>query len=77
VSNRAVEKRRRELVLGNAAPPQPGEHLTHAEQIEMIDQKGAQQGNRPPNKTGDRQRRPPGLGGDPPNVVSDRVPGRV
>src|SRR3984893_5173892 len=33
VPNHSVEKRRRELVLGNPPPPQPGEHLTHAEQI--------------------------------------------
>jgi hypothetical protein len=33
-----VEKRRRELVLGGLPPPQSGEHLTQAEQIEMIDE---------------------------------------
>ena len=76
MSNRPVEKRRRERVVGKLPAAEPGEHLTQAEQIEMIYQQSAQQHNRPPDQTGDCQQNPPGLGCDSPNVVGDRVPGR-
>ncbi len=41
VADCPVEKRRRELMLGKLPPPQPGKHLTQAEEIEMIDEKRA------------------------------------
>lgn len=41
MANCPVEERRRELMLGKLPSPQPGKHLTQAEEIEMIDEKGA------------------------------------
>ena len=75
--NHSVEKWCRELMVGEPPSPKSSEHLSHAEQIEMINEKVLSKAIAHPSKTGGVSTVRQGWAVTPPDVVGgDRVPAR-